>query len=146
MSVFLGTKRGKLVFSISKGDETQTLKGPALKKGVPTEIMVVLSADTGKMYINDKEVDSNKKMTLNPDDVNATECYLGRDRDGNYFKGAIDKFEIYSVSLKDEIPPTPNPAKLSSVPLFVNPKTVVMQAEVGADPLGGVEYFFAETC
>jgi hypothetical protein len=143
--LFLGTKRGKLVFSISKGDETQTLKGPALKRGVPTEIMVVLSADTGKLFVNDAEVDSHKKMTLNPDDVNATECYLGRGRDGNYFKGAIDTFEIYSVSLKDEIPPTPNPAKLTSAPLFVNPKTVVMQAEAGADPLGGVEYFFAET-
>jgi len=143
--LFLGTKRGKLVFSISRGDETQTLKGPALKRGVPTEIMVVLSADSGKLFVDDEEVDSNKKMSLNPDDVNATECYLGRGRGGNYFKGAIDAFEIYSVSLKDEIPPTPNPAKLTSAPLFVNPKTAVMQAEVGADPLGGVEYFFAET-
>ncbi|MBT3296065.1 MAG: hypothetical protein HN919_14535 [Verrucomicrobia bacterium] len=143
--VFLGTKRGKLVFSISKGDETQSIKGPTLKQGVLTEIMVVLSADSGKLFVDDEEVAGNTEMTLNPDDVNATECYLGRGRGGNYFKGTIDAFEVYSVSLKDEIPPTPNPATLSSKPLFVNPKTVVMQAEVGADPLGGVEYFFAET-
>ena len=77
------------------------LKGPILKKGVPTEILVTLSANTGKMYINGKKASSNGRMTLNPDDVNATECYLGRGRDGNYFKGAIDKFEVYSVPVKN---------------------------------------------
>lgn len=143
--VFLGAKGGKCVFSISKGGETQSLEGPALKQGVPTEILVVLSADTGTLWIDGREVARNEKMTLNPDDVNATECYLGRGRDGDYFRGEIDLFEVYSVALKDELPPTPNPAKLISEPLFVNPTTAVMQAEVGVDPLGGVEYYFAET-
>ena len=143
--VFLGTKLGKCRFSISKDKKTQELNGPALKHGVPTEIMVVLSADTGKLLVNEEEVDENKMMTLNPDDVKATECFLGRAREGKYFKGAIDSFEIYSVPLKDEVAPSPDPAKLLSMPTFSNPRTVVMQAEVGVDPLGGVEYFFAET-
>jgi hypothetical protein len=99
--VYLGMKRGRLVFSIRKGSKTQTLMGPVLKKGVPTEILVTLSGNTGKMYVNGKTVASNGRMTLNPDDVNATECYLGRGRDGNYFKGMIDMLEVYSVPVKN---------------------------------------------
>ena len=143
--VYLGTRDGRCVFSISKGSTRQELKGPALKKGVPTQILVILSEDSGKLFINDKEAASNEKMTLNPDDVNATECYLGRGRKGNYFKGAIDTFEIYSVAIKDETPPTPNPAAFKIDPIFVNSTTAVMQSEEGVDPLGNVKYYFTET-
>jgi hypothetical protein len=143
--VYLGTRDGKCVFSIRKGSTLQELKGPALKKGVPAQILVILSEDSGKLYINDKEVASNKKMTLDPDHVNATECYLGRGRNGNYFRGAIDTFEIYSVAIKDEVPPTPNPAAFRIAPIFVNSTTAVMQAQEGVDPLGNVRYYFTET-
>jgi len=143
--VYLGTRDGRCVFSISKGSTRQELKGPALKKGIPTQILVILSEDSGKLFINDKEAASNEKMTLNPDDVNATECYLGRGRKGNYFKGAIDTFEIYSVAIKDETPPTPNPAAFRIAPIFVNSTTAVMQSEEGVDPLGNVKYYFTET-
>jgi hypothetical protein len=143
--VFLGVKDGRCVFFINNGEEKQSLTGPPLKANTPTDLMVVLSSDLAKIFINDKEAAVNRAMSLNPDSIRATECYLGRGRDGEFFKGFIDNFEIYSVPLKDEIPPTPDPARLSDKPIFVNPETVVIRAETGLDPLGGVEYFFEET-
>jgi hypothetical protein len=68
---------------------------------------------------------------------------LGADVTANTLKGRSTV--IYSVPVKDEVAPTPDPARFASLPLFVNPQTVVMQAEVGVDPLGGVEYYFEET-
>lgn len=112
--MLLGTKDGKLMFSLKKGSKFQVLRGPALTPGQATDILVVLSEDTGTMFVNGKQVAINKAMTLNPDRIRATECYLGRSRSGNFFKGAIDSFEIYSIPLKDSVAPTPNPAVLAS--------------------------------
>jgi hypothetical protein len=136
---------GKCVLAIRKDGKTQAIEGPGLKKGVMTEVMVILSADVGLMFIDGKEVGRNDKMTLNPDDINATECYLGRGRNGNYFKGLIDSLEIYSVAQRDDVPPTPDPACFALNPMFANPNTAFMQAEAGSDPMGNVEYFFEET-
>jgi len=145
-SVYLApSSGGKCVFAIHKDGETQAIEGPGLKEGEMTEIMVILSEDIGMLFVDGKEISRNEKMTLNPDDINATECYLGRGRNGHYFKGQIDSLEIYSVALRDEVPPSPNPARFVLMPMFANPDTAVMQAEAGSDPLGGVEYFFEET-
>jgi hypothetical protein len=135
----------KCVFGIRKGGTSQTVAGPALIRGKPTEVMVVLSQDAGMLYIDGKEAARNKAMTLDPDDVNATHCYLGRGLKGNFFTGKIDSLEIYSVPTKDEVPPTPDPAAFAMKPMFANPGTVIMQAQEGSDPLGNVEYFFEET-
>ncbi|MFC1601506.1 DUF6055 domain-containing protein [Candidatus Sumerlaeota bacterium] len=102
---------GKCVFAIRKDGKTQSIKGPALARGKMTEVMVILSEDMGKLFIDGKEVGRNDKMTFDPDDVEATECYLGRGRDGNFFKGLIDSLEIYSVPALDEVPATPDPAE-----------------------------------
>ena len=144
-SVTLGIAGGKCVFVIAKDGKSQVLKGPAMKKGVWTEVLVVLSEDTGRLFLDGKEVGRNDTMTWNPDDIKATQCYLGRGRNGDYFKGQIDNLAIYSVPLKDEVPPLPDPAQFAMGPIFANPSTVVMQAVPGVDPLGGVEYLFEET-
>lgn len=64
-------------------------------------MMVELSGNTGRLLIDGKEVGRNDNMTLNPDDVGATMCCLGRSKKGDYFKGRIDKFEIYSIPATD---------------------------------------------
>lgn len=92
---------GNCVFVISVNGKQQVLKGPALKSGKWTELAVVLSGDTGKLVVDGVATDKNSVMTLNPDDINATECYLGRGRTGGYFKGLIDSFEIYSLPLEN---------------------------------------------
>ena len=141
----LGLADGKCVFAIAKDGKVQSLEGPALKRGSPSELLVVLSGDTGKLFLDGREVAGNDAMTLAPVDIDATECYLGRGREGEFFKGEIDHLEIYSVPLKDEVPPSPDPARFGALPVFVTPSTVTMQAVAGADPLGGIEYSFEET-
>ncbi len=141
----LGVKDGKCLFAILRNGETQLLQGPALTRDKPVEIMVVLSEDTGTLFMDGKPVAINKKMTLNPDDLDARECYLGRSRNGGFFKGRIDSIEIFSVPTSDAVPPSPDPAQFVLPPLLVNPGTVVMQAVPGVDPLGNIDYYFSET-
>ncbi len=143
--VYLGIAGGKCVFAIMVNGKTQSLEGPPLEAGRPTEILVILSGNTGKLFLDGEEAARNDAMTLNPDDVEATACYLGRGRDGAFFRGEIDNLEIYSVPLADEVAPSPDPARFASLPVFANPTKVTMQAVAGVDPLGRVEYFFEET-
>lgn len=99
-SVYLSPSTGgKCIFVISKDGKQQALQAPALKKGQWTEIAIVLSGDTGKLFIDGKPAASNDAMTLNPEDISATQCYLGRNNNGDCFKGEIDSFEIYSLPL-----------------------------------------------
>ncbi len=144
-SVSLGVTGGKCVFAICRDGKRQALDGPALAPDRWTELLVVLSEDTGRLFVDGAVCARHDRMTWNPDDVRATECYLGRDRQGRHFEGKIDSLEIYSVPLKDDVPPSPDPAQFAVAPIFVNPSTVVMQAVPGIDPLGNVEYLFEET-
>ncbi len=136
---------GKCRFAIHDGKTEQAVEGPALPKKQPTDLMVVLSENTARLFIDGEEAARNERMTLNPDIISNAVCYLGRGMDGHYFKGTLDNLEIYSVPVMDEVPPTPNPAAYAIPPLSVRPDTIVMQAMPAADPLGDVEYFFAET-
>lgn len=102
-SVSLGVSDGKCAFAVTKEGKSQSLRGPALKKGEWTELLVVLSEDTGRLFLDGREADRNDAMTWNPDQIKATECYLGRGRSGGYFKGRIDNLEIYSVPLKNDL-------------------------------------------
>ncbi len=144
-SVSLGIDVLQSEFAICRDGIKQSLTGPPVDTAKPTELMVVLSGDTGKLYHNGMEVAANNKMTLNPEDVDATACYLGRGRKGGFFEGEIDNLEVYSVPLEDDVPPSPDPARFASLPVFASPTKVTMQAVAGVDPLGGVEYLFEET-
>jgi len=144
-SVSLSLAGGRTVFAISKGGKSRSLDAPAPKPGTPTDLEIVLSEGSGLLFIDGKEAARNDAMTLNPEDVRATACYLGRGSAGGFFAGEIDDLEIYSVPLRDEVPPAPDPARFASFPVFASPTKVTMQAVVGVDPLGGVEYFFEET-
>jgi len=137
--------KGKCVFAIRKGKKEQSLKGPALPKGQWASVMVVLSGDTGRLYIDGKQVKRSDKMTFDPDDVRATLCFLGRGAKGNYLKGSLDNVAIYSIPLVDETPPSPDPAAFEIAPIFVAPGTVAMQAVRATVPSGTVEYCFEET-
>ena len=95
---------GNCVFAIRKGATQQFLRAPALKPGKWTDLMIVLKENTGTLAVDGKVADQNPAITLNPDDIEATQCYLGRGVKGGYFKGMIDCFEIYSVPLTDQQP------------------------------------------
>jgi hypothetical protein len=91
---------GKCVFAICKGGKRQVLEGPALARDKWAEVMIVLAGDTGKLIIDGAVVATDTAMTLNPEDIGATQCYLGRGREGGYFRGRIDSFEVYTVALE----------------------------------------------
>ncbi|MHC4199382.1 MAG: LamG-like jellyroll fold domain-containing protein, partial [Planctomycetota bacterium] len=136
---------GRFVFAIRAGGKTERMTASSLPYGKQVSVMVVLSGDKGRVFFDDKEVAKSSRMTLDPEDVGATVCFLGRGMDGNYFRGAIDNVAIHTIALVDDEPPTPNPASFSTVPTFFPPDRAVMQAVRGVDPLGGVEYRFEET-
>ena len=137
---------GRPAFVIADGLKTQELRAStSIPKGKWTRLTLVLSGDTGVLQIDGKTVARNDHMTLNPDDLRATNCFVGRGLTGDFFTGEIEDVSIYSVPLIDEMAPTPDPAQWAIAPVMVTASAVHMRAAVGKDPMGGVEYFFEET-
>jgi len=138
------SEEGKLVFAIRKGKTVESIAAPAAKKGVWTRVQVMLDGSSGALYVNDKKVGNNPDMTLRPESVRATECYLGRGLEGGYFGGSISRFTVHSIPLIHSHPPSPDPAAFELAPAFINSSDLVMSAVKGNALSGGVEYFFKE--
>jgi len=168
---------GKVKFAISasgKGGE-QALAGPsALPVGTWTHVAVTLKGDTGTLYVDGKEVASNKAMTLDPDMVLApntlagNDCtFIGRSEKGDYFKGLITDFRVYveaqeapaiaalaeqmknrSAAVvsepRDTTPPTAATPGFLMDPTALGDTAAVMSAPKGTDDSKWVEYSF--TC
>jgi len=137
---------GRPAFLITQGGKTQTLRSSApIPQGKWAELTLVLSGDTGILQIDGKTVARDDGITLNPDDLRATACLVGRGLEGDFFAGELEGVSIYSVPLVDEQAPAPDPAEWSIAPVVVTDSAAVMRAAPGKDPLGGVEYLFEET-
>jgi len=136
---------GKPAFVIAKAGRAESVRGRrAIRPGAWTSLKVILSGDKGALYLDGREAGSGA-VTLNPDDLRATLCLLGRGLDGHHFAGAIDEISIYSIATVDEVPPTPDPARWSIPPIRMTPSKAIMRAAPGHDPLGRVAYRFEET-
>lgn len=135
---------GKLVFAIRKGGKVESVAGPAAKPGVWGSVQIVLDGPRATLLVDGKTVAVNERMTLRPDDVRATRCYLGGGAKGGHFAGRIDRFTVHSVPLLDRVAPTPDPAAFALPPQFVAPDRVLLSALPGTDVLGFVEYWFEE--
>jgi len=103
------SEKGKLVFAIRKGKTVEQVSAPALKKGEWASVRVILAGKSATLYVNGKKAAENSKMTLTPDSVRATQCYLGRGLNGGYFNGQIGRFTIHSVALTSTTPVAANP-------------------------------------
>jgi len=137
---------GHPAFLITRDGQTQTLRSSApIPSGKWAELTLVLSGDTGILQIDGKTVARDDGITLNPDDLRATACLVGRGLDGDFFAGELEGVSIYSVPLVDEEPPAPDPPEWGIPPVMVTDSAAVMRAAPGKDPLGGVEYLFEET-
>jgi len=137
---------GRPAFTITDGRKTQLLRSSApIPQGKWATLMLVLSGDTGILQIDGKTVARDDSMTLNPDDLRATSCLVGRGVGGNFFAGELEDVSIYSVPLVDETAPTPDPAEWTTSPVMIAGSIAMMRAASGKDPLGGVEYLFEET-
>ncbi|HUT32139.1 MAG TPA: DUF6055 domain-containing protein [Planctomycetota bacterium] len=137
---------GRPAFLITRDGKTQTLRSSApIPSGKWAELTLVLTGDTGILQIDGKTVARDGGITLNPDDLRATACLVGRGLDGDFFAGELEDVSIYSVPLVDEEAPKPDPAEWAIAPILVTDSAAVMHAAPGKDPLGGVEYLFEET-
>lgn len=95
---------GVLQFTLhgSMGDQSLLAKTP-LPSNEWTHVAVTLQGDAGKLYVNGQVVASGDHMKLNPNELLATEAYLGKSRFAAdpYFNGSLDEVRIYDVALTD---------------------------------------------
>lgn len=95
---------GVLQFTLhgSMGDQSLLAKAP-LPSNEWTHVAVTLQGDAGKLYVNGQVVASGDHMKLNPNELLATEAYLGKSRFAAdpYFNGSLDEVRIYNVALTD---------------------------------------------
>jgi carbonic anhydrase/acetyltransferase-like protein (isoleucine patch superfamily) len=137
---------GKLAFSIKVGDKLQVVRAT---KPLPPKLWINLKLmtfhDTLLIHVDDIEWAKSESFTLDIEDVNPNECYIGRGARGNNFGGRIDNLAIWSKSLFDTLPPDPNPADFLLDPMVMDGRSVMMQARLAADSSKPVEYFFEET-
>jgi rhamnogalacturonan endolyase len=96
-----GTNALRFAITTSGGGGEQQLNGPALTAGNWYHIAVVLSGNTGTLYVNGAAVATNTGMTLHPSSLGSTtHNYLGKSQFSDpAFLGSIDDFRIYSRAL-----------------------------------------------
>jgi hypothetical protein len=90
--------KGKLTFAIRQGGKVEWVSAPGVPPDVWTRVQIVLEGSRATLSVNGKKVAEKKSMTLKPDSVGATECYLGRGVNGGYFNGMLDRFTIHVPS------------------------------------------------
>jgi hypothetical protein len=110
------SENGRLVFAIRKGTAIQQISAPALRKGVWATVRVILAEKYAMLYVDGNKAAETDTLTLTPESVRATQCYLGRGLNGGFFGGMVDRFTIHSVALVDHTPPRPNPATFEMPP------------------------------
>jgi hypothetical protein len=99
-------ENGRLVFGIRRGAKVEQVSTVAAAAGVWTSVQISLDGPRATLSVNGRQVAENKAMTLAPESVRATQCYLGRGLKGGYFGGQLDRFTIHCLPLA-----VPNAAK-----------------------------------
>lgn len=98
------SEKDRMVFAIRKGTTVeQAAFARPLKKGVWVTAQVILNGPRAILVVNGLKVAENTHMTLRPDSIRATQCYLGRGLKGGYFGGKIDRFTVHSVAVAAEL-------------------------------------------
>lgn len=94
------------VFAITTGGSggEQKITAPvSFKAGEWTHIAVTKSGNTGRIYVNGKEVGRNDSLTLSPTSLgNTTQNYIGKSQYADpYLKGTVDDLKIYKTALTE---------------------------------------------
>jgi hypothetical protein len=94
---------GRPAFRISARGRTQTLRSSVpIARDRWTKLTLLLTGDTGLLKIDGKTVARSGGITLNPDDLRATVCLIGRGLEGNFFEGELEDVSFYTVPLGPE--------------------------------------------
>jgi len=136
---------GKPAFVLTRAGQAQAVRAPrALTPGKWTNLQLILAGEKATLRVDGKTAATNDAVTLNPEDLHATVCLLGRGLDGGHFAGSIEQVTVHSIATVDDRPPSPDPAAWAIPPTRITPAKAIMRAEPGHDPRGQVEYFFEE--
>jgi autotransporter-associated beta strand protein len=123
-----GTNALRFAITTSGGGGEQQLNGPVLTAGTWYHIAVVLSGNTGTLYVNGAAVATNTSMTLHPSSLGSTtHNYLGKSQFSDpAFLGTIDDFRIYSRALSAaEISALAKPTVVSAAAASPSPVTAI---------------------
>lgn len=90
-------ENGRLAFGIRQGAKFEQLTAPAVQPGVWTTMQICLDGKHASLSVNGRKVAENNAMTLAPESVRATQCYLGRGLKGGYLGCQLDRFTIHCV-------------------------------------------------
>jgi len=93
---------GRPALVVARDGKTQVLRSSVpIPQRKWTRLTLVLGGETAILQIDGKTVARNDRITLNPDDLRATTCLIGRGLEGDFFAGEIEDVSIYSVPLVD---------------------------------------------
>ena len=82
------------------GNEQQLNSGFTLPADTWTYVVVTLSGDTSRLYVDGELVDTNTSATIDPMDINPTLNYFGKSQYGDpYYQGKLDDVKIYNYAL-----------------------------------------------
>ena len=90
--------KGKLIFGIRQSGKVEYVAAAGVQPDVWQTVRIVLADKRATLYLNGENVAENTAMTLTPESVRATQCYLGRGFQNGYFNGMIDRFMIHVPS------------------------------------------------
>jgi arabinan endo-1,5-alpha-L-arabinosidase len=103
-------ENGKLVFAVRRGAKTEALIAQGLQPGLWTSVQISLDRKNAALFVNGKKVAENNALTLSPDSIRATQCYLGRGLTSGFYGGLIGRFTIHSAALREPAVSGANPA------------------------------------
>ena len=90
---------GKIAVVLAAGGTARKVQAGTAEPGQWTTLRVVCDKGACAVYVNGKP-QGQADVGSKPEDLRATACFLGRDLQGNFFKGALGTVSFYGLNLE----------------------------------------------